>query len=147
MARRVFFSFHWDRDNWRIGVVRNSWVTKKGTDTIVDAADWETVKKSGRREIQNWIDNQLNGTGVTVVLIGAETSTRKWVQYEIAQSVAKKKGLLGIRINRVDDPNKGKDTAGANPLPSGCAVYDWIADDGYNNIETWVETAAKAAGR
>jgi len=28
MARRVFFSFHYERDNWRAGQARNSWVTK-----------------------------------------------------------------------------------------------------------------------
>ncbi len=28
MARRVFFSFHYERDVWRAGQVRNSWVTK-----------------------------------------------------------------------------------------------------------------------
>ena len=28
MARRVFFSFHYERDHWRANVVRNSWVTK-----------------------------------------------------------------------------------------------------------------------
>jgi hypothetical protein len=27
------------------------------------------------------------------------------------------------------------------------ACYDWVDDDGYNNIEAWIEAAAKAAGR
>ena len=26
-------------------------------------------------------------------------------------------------------------------------TYDWVDDDGYNNLAKWVEAAAKAAGR
>lgn len=28
MARRVFFSFHYERDIWRANQVRNRWITK-----------------------------------------------------------------------------------------------------------------------
>lgn len=85
MARRVFFSFHYERDIWRASQIRNSWVTKPDRKTagFWDAASWEEVKKKGEDAILRWIDNQLNGTSVTVVLIGAETSERKYVGYEI----------------------------------------------------------------
>jgi hypothetical protein len=26
-------------------------------------------------------------------------------------------------------------------------TYDWVNDDGFNNIASWIEAAAKAAGR
>ncbi len=48
MARRVFFSFHYERDVWRAGQVRNSWVTKDREDAgFWDSASWEEVKKKG----------------------------------------------------------------------------------------------------
>jgi len=49
MARRVFFSFHYERDVWRAGQVRNCWVTKDREEAgFWDAASWEEVKKKGQ---------------------------------------------------------------------------------------------------
>jgi len=80
MSRRSFFSFHYERDVWRAGQVRNSWVTQdRQAAGFWDAAKWEEVKKKGDEAIKKWIDDQLKGTSVTVVLIGAETSTRQYV--------------------------------------------------------------------
>jgi len=41
MARRAFFSFHFDRDYWRANQVRNSWLTQddRGSTGYIDAAD------------------------------------------------------------------------------------------------------------
>ena len=41
MARRVFFSFHYERDIWRANVVRNSWLTKdREAAGFFDASLW-----------------------------------------------------------------------------------------------------------
>ena len=49
MSRHVFFSFHYQRDIWRVSQVRNSWVTQKNTTAgFVDDASWESVKKTRR---------------------------------------------------------------------------------------------------
>src|SRR5437867_4935474 len=97
MARRVFFSFHYERDNWRAGQVRNSWVTRdREAAGFWDAAAWQEVKSRGDAAIRNWINEQLHGTSVTAVLIGAETASREYVLYEIKQSVARGNGLLDI---------------------------------------------------
>jgi len=43
--RKVFFSFDFDQDCSRAGIVRNSGVTKGALkDGYVDKADWEKVK-------------------------------------------------------------------------------------------------------
>ena len=48
MARRVFFSFHYDRDVTRAAVVRNSWVTHDRQESVFfDAGIWEEAKKKG----------------------------------------------------------------------------------------------------
>ena len=162
MARRAFFSFHYERDAWRAGQVRNSWVTKdRESAGFWDAAAWEEVKKKTDAEIERWIGKQLEGTSVTVVLIGAETSGRTYVGYEIKQSNDKGNGMLGIYIHNLRDVNKKTDTKGTNPLNNwqikrdGKEVllsdiyptYDWVNDDGYNKLGDWIEAAAKKAGK
>ena len=63
-------------------MVRNSWVTKPDREAagFIDAADFEEIKKQGDEAIKRWINSQLDGTSVTVVLIGAETYSRRWVR-------------------------------------------------------------------
>jgi len=161
MARRVFFSFHYERDGWRAGQVRNSWVTKDREGAgFWDAAAWEEVKKKGDDAIEKWIDDQLKGTSVTVVLIGAETSERPYVGYEIKQSHVKGNGMLGVYIHNLKDVNSKTDTKGKNPFGNWQVerdgkkvlfsdiypVYDWINDDGRNKMGDWIEAAAKKAG-
>lgn len=77
MARRVFFSFHYDQDILRVGQIRKSGIVLAPGDTsagFVDKASWESVKKAGNDAIQRWIDDQLTNTSVTVVLIGSQTA-------------------------------------------------------------------------
>jgi len=82
MARRVFFSFHYQDDIWRVSQIRNSRVTKDWeANTFLDAASWESVRRKGEPAVKSWIDRQLDGTGVTVVLIGTQTADRRYVQY------------------------------------------------------------------
>ncbi len=162
MARRVFFSFHYDRDVRRVVQVRNAWVVRPDGEAqpFYDKAEFEEVKKRAGG-IENWIEEQLKGTSVTVVLFGAETYERLWVRHEIKRSYELDKGLLAIDIHNIKDPQLGVDTPGRNPLDywtvkrngrdvpfsSLYNTYDWVLHDGYNNMATWIEAAAKAAGR
>lgn len=146
MARRVFFSFKYE-DVSRAMVVRNSWVTQgKEAAGFVDAAAFEKLKKQGDAAIKKWIDDQLNGTSVTVILVGSETCKSRWVKYEIDKSKALKHGLLGIDISKIKDL-KGKTSERCGKLPSGYSFYLWNNNDGYKNMGTWIEDAAKAAGK
>ena len=148
MARRVFFSFHYERDIWRANVVRKSWVTQdRGAAGFFDASLWEEAKKKGDAAIKKMIDNALVGTSVTAVLIGSLTSERTYVKYEIEQSIERGNGLLGVRIHKIEDNDGHTDSWGSSPLPSGYRVYDWKDDNGYLYFGTWVEAAAKAAGK
>ena len=130
MARRVFFGFHYDRDNWRASQVRNSWITKSGREAagFWDAAAWEEVQGKGEDAIKQWIRKQLEGTSVTVVLIGAETSTRDYVKYEITQSWDRGNGLIGVYIHNQKDKNGRTDVKGADPFAgyTGIKTYDWV---------------------
>ena len=151
MARRVFFSFHYERDIWRTGQVRNSWVTKPNREAagFWDSASWEEVKKKGDEAIKQWIRHQLDGTSVTVVLIGPETAQREYVQYEIKQSWVKKNGLIGVYIHRMKDKDGNTESAGPNPFTAigyqNIKTYDWVNDNGYENLGDWVEAAYQCA--
>lgn len=161
MARRVFFSFHFERDAWRASQVRNSNVTKDNNAGYLDSVSWEEVKKKGDDGIKNWIDKQLDGTSVTVVLIGAETNTRPYVIYELEQSWKKGNGILGIYIHQLKNALGNTDTVGSNnfgPIFTSYmdnkkyfferfSTYDWKNNDGYSNFGTWIESAAKQAGK
>lgn len=162
MARRVFFSFHYARDVCRIQQVRQSWVVRPGGEAqpFYDAAAFEEAKQRAGG-IAKWIDQQLAGTSVTVVLFGAETYHREWVKHEIKRSHELGKGILAIDIHRINDPQHGADVQGLNPLmhwdanQSGRSIpftklyrtYDWVNDNGYANMPAWIEAAAQAAGR
>lgn len=163
MARRVFFSFHFERDIWRVGQVRNSWLLKPDRESagFWDAAKWEAVKKQGDEAIKRWINSSLDSTSVTVVLIGAETSTRRWVQYEIRRSHIRGNGMIGIRIHNIKDQFGKTDTFGqatfgeikkdalgtSKYFKDLYPIYDWVTDNGRENLGAWVDTAARKAGR
>ena len=161
MARRTFFSFHYEADIFRANQVRNSNVVRPNSsdgDVFFDASLWEEAKKKGEDALKRLIKDGLRNTSVTAVLVGSETAARRWVLYEIEQSFNKGNGLLGIRIHNVKDINGKITTAGANPFDSftytegpdkglklskRVKLYDWVLQDGYSNLPKWIEDAWK----
>jgi hypothetical protein len=163
MARRVFFSFYYQRDIWRVNQVRNSWLTHPNREVAGywDASLWEKTELKGKTAIERLIDEGLENTSVTAVLIGAETADRDYVRYEIEQSLERKNGLLGVYIHGLRDRSGSTDRQGENPyskvvkiqegkripLAVSVPVFDWVLDKGYENFGAWVDQAAKVAGR
>jgi len=133
VARRVFFSFHYDRDVWRANQVRNCNVIQ-GPETagFFDHSEYEEAKRQGQAGIRRMILSHLEGTTVTVVLIGKQTAERPWVRYEIAQSVARQNGLLGVHIYHLKDQDgdsawwqgKKPEVPSYVPFPT----YEWDKD-------------------
>ncbi len=148
MARKVFFSFHFGNDLWRAGQVRNSWITKpdRSSAGFYDKAKWESVRRQSDPYIKRWIRDQMRGTSVTVVLIGSETAHKPYVQYEIRHSWDVDNGLIGIYIHNLKNQQLQTSRQGDDPFKvlgwSNFRTYDWVADNGYNNLGAWVEAAA-----
>ena len=157
--RRVFFSFHYKPDNWRASQVRN--IGKIEGNSPVSDNDWESVTKGGDDAIKRWINEQMQGKSCIVVLVGAKTAGRKWIEYEIERAWELGKGVVGIHVNKLKDANGNTSEKGRNPFsditvngeslsqlvnchtPSGTsstAAYNDISE----NIETWVEDAIEA---
>ncbi|MFL9925057.1 TIR domain-containing protein [Herbaspirillum lusitanum] len=164
MARKVFYSFHYVPDNWRVSQVRNIGAIE-GNRPASDN-DWETVTKGGEKAIEKWIADQMVGRSCIVVLIGSNTANRKWINHEIVKGWDAGKGVLGIHIHNLKGVDGKTSSKGANPFdfithgPSGrklsaiVTVYDPpgnVSTDVYDhikkNIETWIEGAIAIRGK
>lgn len=116
MARFVFFSFRYeDVMNFKVNVVRNSWLVKNSQETFVDGSIWEKSKMKGESFLKKLIEDGLNQTSVTAVLVGVDTANRRWVNYEIIKSFERGNGILGVHINKIKGL-KGRTKRGQNPL-------------------------------
>lgn len=114
--RQVFFSFHYSRDSWRAAMVRN--MRKVDKSSTFSDNDWEEVRYKSESRIKEWIDSQMAMRSCIIVLVGAETSSRKWVKYEIEKAMELRKGIVGIRINKLEDSSGQQDREGSNPFYS-----------------------------
>jgi hypothetical protein len=117
--------------------------------------NWEQIKRS-EYAVKKWIDDNMKYKSCVIVLVGSETASRKWVDYEIRKAWNERKGLFGIYIHNLKDPITGTCRKGANPfdnvlmrngqrLSSLVSCYDPNSWDAYNdiakNLENWVEEA------
>jgi hypothetical protein len=146
MPRKLFYSFHFDRDVWRASQVRNIG-TVEGREPVAQN-EWEAVKRGGDAAIQRWIDAQMADRDCLVVLMGAETASRPWITYEIKKAWANRIGVFGIRIHKLLDAAGHPGVAGPTPFSDIIAVYDppgTRSTDAYahiaQNIASWVEAA------
>ena len=121
MARRTFFSFHYKPDVSRAWVVRNSWVTKiaqgeREDAGFFDSSVFEAKQRESDEVLKRFLREGLANTTVTCVLVGKQTTLRRWVRYEIFRSFIRGNGLLAIRINSIPNLNKETSDAGSNPF-------------------------------
>lgn len=200
MARRTFFSFHYQPDVWRVNIVKNCWVVKpvdQIADGFLDGSVFEASRRESPDELKSFLRKGLENSSVTCVLVGTDTHERRWVRYEIVQSILKGNGLLSVDIHDLEDMNEFTTTKGIDPLtqvglyksdsgiyfaekkndewvqyadyksavsPSDlwfpaptskgivplskhCLRYDFVKENGYENIGEWIELAAQGAGR
>jgi len=148
MARRVFFSFHYQRDVWRVNQIRNiPEVTGCSAAGFQDSSLWEEAKNKGEAAIKQLINEGLKNTSVTVVCIGAKTAGRKYINYEIEQSINRGNGIVGIQINHLKDEHGNTDSVGAIPhkiTAGGYKVYKYVD---HSKLAKRIEEAAKDAGK
>ncbi len=149
MARRVYFSFHYEADVWRTNHVRNSWVTHPDRESagFHDAAEFEKVKKEGGdAAVSHWIDRNMENTSVVVVCVGEHTCERYWVREEVRRGIESGKGIVFVRVHNLEDNEghtcpKGELDFGPDIDVSNYSVHDWKNEDGYHNLGDWVEQA------
>lgn len=158
MARRVFFSFHYQPDSWRASQVRNIGAIE-GNRPASDN-DWESITRTGDAAIKRWIGQQMAGRSCAAVLIGTNTAGRKWINYEIEKAWNDRRGVFGVHIHKLKNVFGNQSSKGSNPFwhvavggvrlssivktydppySTSTYVYDYIKE----NIEDWIEEAIK----
>lgn len=156
--RQVFFSFEYNKDCWRASQVRN--MGKVDSSSTFSDNDWEEVKEKTDAKIKEWIDAQMAKRSCLVVLIGATTSGRKWINYEIEKAYELNKGIVGIYIHNLKDSDGNQTSKGSNPfyqiyigdqterLSKYVTCFDsayksskYVYDDISENIEQLIEDA------
>ncbi len=117
MARRTFFSFHYEPDVWRAWNVRNC-LTFTGNDSDVgffDSSVFEASKRESDASLKAFLRDGMKNSSVTCILAGAHTWSRRWVRYEIVRAILKGNGLLTVDIHGIK--NKNGETAAKGPDP------------------------------
>jgi hypothetical protein len=165
MAREpVFYSFHYDNDVFRVQQIRNMGVIDG--DEPVSTNDWEQLKRKGDDAVERWIEENMGYKRCVIVLIGAETASRRWVKHEIKRAWERGKGLIGVHIHNLKCPRNGIGARGVNPFeqftvgerdgqkrrlselvtvhnPSALYAYSEIQA----NLSSWVTAAIEEAKR
>lgn len=151
--RRVFFSFHYEHDMWRANQIRNSWRYQKENQReaygFFDGSIWGNSKVRGDASVKDLIREGLKNTSVTCVLSGPHTYKRRWVRYEIAQSVVQGNGLMTVKIHGLKDSGGRFTYEGQNPLEQ-MGVYR-VGDGRIRLAETdrdgqWIEYRDHTSG-
>lgn len=124
MARKTFFSFHYQQDVWRAWNVRNSWVVTPNRESVgfFDRSVFEASKKESDDALKTFLRDGLKNTSVTCILAGQYTASRRWVRYEIVRSVLKGNGMLTVDIHGVKNDAQVLGVKGVDPL-SEVGVY------------------------
>ena len=126
MAKRVFFSFHYDDViDFRANVVRNHWLTKPDREAagFFDHSLWETTKRNGSAALKRLINNGMDGSSATCVLIGSQTYARPWIRYEILKSFRRGNHMFGVHINGIKGKDQQTKDLGPNPFESVGVTY------------------------
>jgi hypothetical protein len=122
--RKVFVSYHHGGDQWfcdefsRIFHDRWESLYDNSLERQIDSDDTRYVMQRIR-------DNHITGTSCTIVLIGAKTHERKYVDWEIKATLDKQHGLLGV------------------VLPTHCKTYDGkiiVPERFHNNVNSGFAT-------
>jgi hypothetical protein len=114
VRRKVFFSFHYRVDAWRVQQVLK--MRKLEGQQVLTSNQWEQVERRGPAGIRRWIAKEMRDKTCLVVLIGPRTAGRPWVDYEIEKAWRDGRGVVGIYIHSLRNSRGRQAPKGANPF-------------------------------
>jgi hypothetical protein len=124
--RKIFVSYHHGGDQWyynefsRIFSDTYDVVQDSSLDRAIDSDDPEYVMRRIR-------ENNITGTSCTIVLCGAQTPQRKYVDWEIKATLDKCHGLIGINL------------PGSITNNNGVIVPDRFNDNYHSGYAVWLQ--------
>jgi hypothetical protein len=147
MTRRVFFSFDY-KNVYKANLIKDlPGVFATAAAGFESSAQWDEQKVRGDLEVKEMIDSALADTTVSVILISRGAAARKYINFEIYESLARGNGLVAVQIHAVPDEMGKLDEPG--DIPSQIADNGFKAYKYTNQVDlaAWVEEAAKIAGK
>ena len=128
MSRKVFVSYSHRLDQEAAEEFRRLFSDER--DVFIDKSIRHDIGELQKETIKTRLRELIADSSVTVVLLGAETGGRWWIDWEIYNSLRKgegknRNGLLGVRIKHKQhwDPERLNDN-----IPEMGLVIDWPSD-------------------
>jgi hypothetical protein len=124
--RKIFVSYHHGNDRYyydefaRIFASAYEAIQDNSVDRLIDSNDADYVIRKIR-------EDYITGTSCTIVLCGAETPWRKFVDWEIKATLDKQHGLIGV--NLPTNPSNANGT---------CTVPDRLHDNIQTGYALWI---------
>ena len=147
MKRRVYFSFDY-RDLFKVNQIRAvPNIVSVAPAGFSSASVWEEAKEKGGRVVKSIIDTALDDTSVTVVCVAAGVAEDEHINYAIEQSLARKNGLVAVRIHELRDEDGKMGEPGIVPEQieaNGFKSYKYVNGE---RLAKRIEEAAEIAGR
>lgn len=137
MARRIFISCSYEDQMKAKGFNLLRWNKNVELD-CVGRHLLDPVDSTNEQYISSKIKEQLNGTSVTVVLIGKDTANSGWVAKEVQWSLEKGNGVLGIRL----EPDVAVPQA---LVECGAEVIGWDAHAFQDAIERCADSVSRTS--
>ena len=128
MSRKVFVSYSHRLDQAAAEDFRKLFSDER--DVFIDKSIRHDIGELKTESIKRQLRKLIADSSVTVVLIGAETGGRKWIDWEIQNSLRKsdgnhRNGILGVRIKHKEHwvPDRLEDN-----IPEMGLIIDWPRD-------------------
>jgi len=148
LMRYVFFSFHYERDIFRVNTIRNiPEIISCAAAGFKDASLWEEAQKKSDLVIKRLINRGLSNTTVTVICLGRFTAGREYINYEIEQSLKRGNGLVGIQIHHIKNIDETIDQPGKIPPQIDLNGYKSYKYTTVQNLAKHIEEAYRISCR
>lgn len=135
VRRRVFLSYHHGGDQWYYDAFSRTFhneyelISDTSLERRIDSDNVDYVLRRIR-------ENYITGSSCTIVLVGAATWGRKYVDWEIEATLEKGHGLIGVRLPTL------------YPLANGrYSVPDRLFDNVDSGYAIWTDWATITQGR
>lgn len=144
--RRVYFSFDYEHDLDRVNKVRTvPGVIACSAAGFHNSDVWYTASGQGDAAVQGLINDALNNTTVTVVCLGHMTAHRKFLTFELEQSLERGNGVVGVKINHITNEARETEEEGYVPPLIKMAGYNVHKYNDQQQLALWIEDVADLA--
>lgn len=155
--RYVFPSYDWD-DAWLVNQIINmpKIVGREYLGFVKGVPAEEGL--TDPNEIKRWIDRKMDGCTCLILFVGERTYTSDWVRYELELARNRNMGRFILNLQGMTRRDQTICLGGPDPYSyhgmysssgKGYVIkqYNWITDNGQQNIRSWIQDACLRAGK